>query len=392
VSHIGRLRPEARGRRERLGGVDVGELIAAGLYDPDDPDAAGRLELLEYLVGLGCTSEEMTAANDRGRLFALSGDRVVIPGRDELSLRDLGDRTGADIETVCRIWRALGFVDPGPDDGVASEADLVAIQTTLDLATAMGLPAALGVCRVIAASLARISDAISSAVRGQLPDLALEVAGSELATALAFGAVASFVPRTGQALDALFRHHLETARMNWERTESGDLAASGGVRLGVGFADLSGFTGITEGLTLAELSSLLTVFEEVADDIVREHHGRVVKYIGDAVMYVAPDPAAAVRIAQSLVGAAQLRGMQARGGVTAGVVLSLEGDFFGPVVNLAARLVAMAEPGDVLVTAEVVERLGGAVPVVPLGAREVRGFTQPIEVARLAITSELSTG
>jgi class 3 adenylate cyclase len=369
-------------------GVDVGDFTAAGLYDPTLPDAAGRLELLTYLVEQGCSLQEMVAADRRGRLFALSGDRIVIPGRDELSLRDLADRTGADVETMCRIWRALGFVVPDPDEGVASEADLVAIQTTVDLANVMGLPAALGVCRVIAASLARVSDAISSAVRSQLPDLALEVAGSELATARAFGAVASFVPRTGHALDALFRHHLETARMNWERTDSGDLAASGGVRLGVGFADLSGFTGLTEGLSLAELSSLLTVFEEVADDIVREHHGRVVKYIGDAVMYVAPDPAAAVRIAQGLIAAAQVRGLQARAGVTAGIVLSLEGDFFGPVVNLAARLVSMAEPGDVLVTADVVDRLGGQVPAVALGAREVRGFTQQIEVARLAITSE----
>lgn len=366
----------------------MGEFVAAGLYDESAPDAVHRLELLEYLVDQGCTLEEMIAANHRGRLFALSGDRIMIPGRDEFSLRDMADRTGTDLETVCKVWRALGFVDPGPDEGVACEADLVAIQTAVELVDVMGLPAALGVCRVIAASLARISDAISSAVRGQVPDLALDVAGSEIATARSFGAVASFVPRTGQALDALFRHHLENARMNWERTDSGDLAASGGVRLGVGFTDLSGFTGLTESLSLPELSSLLTVFEEVADEIVREHHGRVVKYIGDAVMYVTPDGASAVRVAQDLLMAAQMRGMQARAGVAAGIVLSLEGDFFGPVVNLAARLAAMAEAGDVLITADVAERLDGDLAPDPLGAREIRGFTHAIEVARLAITSD----
>jgi class 3 adenylate cyclase len=363
--------------------VDLGELATAGLYDASAPDATQRLELIEFLLDEGCTLEEMVAANERGRLFALSGDRVIIEGRDEFSLTDIASRTGADLETVTRIWRALGFVQTDPDVGVASEADVIAMQTCIDLSGTLGLSATLGVCRVLAASLARVADAISSAVRGQVPTLSLDVAGSEVATARAFGAVAHFVPRTGQALDALFRHHLEGARMNWERTDSSDLLESGGVRVGIGFTDLSGFTGLTENLTMNELTNLLTVFEEVADEIVRDNHGRVVKYIGDAVMYVTPDAAAAVKVAQELLNAAQVRGMQARAGVAVGVVLALEGDFFGPVVNLAARLVAMADAGEVLVTNDVVERLGGTVATVALGAREVRGFRQAIEVARL---------
>jgi adenylate cyclase len=363
--------------------MDVGVFTEAGLYDAGAPDATHRLELLNYLVTEGCTLEEMVAANERGRLFALTGDRVVIPGRDEFSLADIAARTGADIETVTKIWRALGFVDPGPDEGVACEADVAAVQTVVEMSAVTGLPAVLGVCRVVAASLTRVSDAVSSAVRGQLPELALDQAGSEIATARTFGQVATFVPRMGRALDALFRHHLESARMNWERTDSNDLAASGGVRVGVGFTDLSGFTGLTEGLSLPELSSLLTVFEEVADEIVREHQGRVVKYIGDAVMYVTVDALSAVRVAQDLLGAAQIRGMQARAGVAAGEVLALEGDYFGPVVNLAARLAAMADAGEVLVTGEVVARLGDHIGTVALGLREVRGFTQAIEVARL---------
>src|SRR5581483_936948 len=116
--------------------VDVGELTAAGLYDESAPNAAGRLELLEYLIDQGCTVEEMVAANQRGRLFALSGDRIVIPGRDEFSLREMAERTGSDLDTVAKIWRALGFVELGPDDGLACEADLVAVQTTVDLANA----------------------------------------------------------------------------------------------------------------------------------------------------------------------------------------------------------------------------------------------------------------
>jgi adenylate cyclase len=95
-----------------------------------------------------------------------------------------------------------------------------------------------------------------------------------------------------------------------------------------------------------------------------------------------------VRVAQALLAAAELRGMQARAGVAAGVALALEGDYFGPVVNLAARLASMADAGVVLVTAEVVDRLDGEVAAVPLGPREVRGFTQPVAVSQLAIASE----
>jgi len=363
--------------------VDVGDFVAAGLYDESAPNAGQRLELLEFLVAEGCSLEEMVAADERGRLFALNGDRIIMPGRDEFTLHDIAARTGADLELVTKIWRALGFVESDPGVGVACEADVVAIETVVDLSSLVGLPSALGVCRVIGASLARISDAISSAVRGTLPDLALDIAGSEVATARAFGSVATNVPRTGKALDALFRHHLESARMNWERTDSNDLAESGGIRVGVGFTDLAGFTGLTESLSMPELTNLLTVFEEVADDIVRENQGRVVKYIGDAVMYVTPNAVSTVKVAQQLLEAAQLRGMQARAGVAVGIVLALEGDYFGPVVNLAARLAAMADAGEVLVTADVVERLGGEVATVALGAREVRGFTQAIEVARL---------
>jgi adenylate cyclase len=363
--------------------VDLAALTDAGLYDAAAPDAERRLELLEFLSAEGCPLEEMVLANARGRLFALSGDRVVVPGRDEYSLADIAARTGGDLATVTAIWRALGFVDPQPDEGVACAADVAAIHTVVEMAALIGLPGVLGVCRVVAASLTRIGDAVSSVVRGQVPTLGLEASGSEVATARTFGQVATFVPRMGQALDALFRHHLESARMNWESTDSVDLVQSGGVRVSVGFADLSGFTGLTESLTLPELSSLLTVFEEVADEVVRAERGRVVKYLGDAVMYVTSDAGSAARVARGLLGAASVRGMQARAGVAVGVVLAFEGDYFGPVVNLAARLAAMAEPGEVLLTGEVVERLGGDIPTVGLGRRDVRGFTEPIEVARL---------
>lgn len=363
--------------------MDLGAYEAAGLYDATWPEAAQRVELLEFLEAEGCSLEEMIAANERGRLFALAGDRKVIPERDQFSLVQIADRVGMPIADVRSIWRALGMVSPADDEPVASPDDVAAIELVASIAGLIGLPGVLGIARVMAASLTRIAEAASTAVRGQVPGLALEHTSSELTTAKTWVGIAEFVPRLAQSLDAFFRHHLEAARMNWERSDSRDLLESGGLRVAVGFADLSGFTGMTEGLSMEELTGLLTVFEEVADDIVRGEQGRVVKYIGDAVMYVAHDAGSGVRIAQALIDAARMRGMNARAGVTVGVVLPLEGDYFGPVVNLAARLVAMAEPGEVLVTNDVIDKLGDDVTAVALGPKAVRGFTRAIEVASL---------
>jgi class 3 adenylate cyclase len=100
-------------------------------------------------------------------------------------------------------------------------------------------------------------------------------------------------------------------------------------------------------------------------------------------MYITHDALAAVQVARGLVDAADSRGMQARAGVAVGEVLALQGDYFGPVVNLAARLVSMAGPGEVFVTDEVVERIGGAVEMDALGPRAIRGFSQEIAIAKL---------
>jgi class 3 adenylate cyclase len=361
--------------------MDLAAYEAAGLYDPADPDAAQRVDLLQFLADEGCTLEEMIGAHARGRLFALAGDRQIIPHRDQFSLAEIAERVGAPISDIRAIWRALGMVSPSDDDPVAAPEDVEAIALVAEMSPLLGLPGVLGIARVIASSLTRISEATATAVRTQLPGLAIEGSGSEVSTARTFAGVAGFVPRMGNALDVFFRHYLEAARMNWERSDSRDLLDSGGLRVGVGFADLSGFTGLTEGLSMSELTNLLTVFEQVAEEIVRDCDGRVVKYIGDAVMFVTHDPASAVRVAQRLIEAARIRGMQARAGVTFGVVLPLEGDFFGPVVNLAARLVAMAEPGEVMVTSDVVDKLGADVGWVELGPRVVRGFTRPVDVA-----------
>ena len=171
--------------------------------------------------------------------------------------------------------------------------------------------------------------------------------------------------------------------MHFERTDSWDIVGRGGIRTAVGFADLCGYTGLTQQLTLDALSQLMTRFEEVASDVVHDHGGRLVKFLGDAVMYVTTDAVTAVAVADHLIAEAELRGLQARAGVTVGTALALDGDYFGPIVNLAARLAALADAGQVLASEEVVERLDDRRSVTPLGPQRIRGFAEPVPVARL---------
>jgi len=361
--------------------VDQGAWIAAGLYDPAAAGAGERLELLQFLEAQGCTIEEMVAAHARGRLFALAGDRVIRPDRDRYDLEQVAELTGFPVAEVRAMWRAFGLVDVGGP--VASPDDVEMVRTALEMAGALGLEPTIGLARVMGASMARIGDATSTVVRGRLPSMSVASSGSELATATAFAAIAAGVPQMGRMLDTLYRHHLESARMHFERTESWDIVGEGGIRVAVGFADLCGFTGLTQQLRMDELSQLLTGFEQIAADVVADHAGRLVKFIGDAVMYVTPDVVSAVAVADDLIASAEINGLQARAGITSGTALAMDGDYFGPVVNLAARLVGIADPGDVLVSDDVVERLGDRRSAKSLGLQRMRGFADPVSVSRL---------
>jgi class 3 adenylate cyclase len=364
--------------------MDLDALTAAGLYDVNAADAAERLELLQYLTEQGCTVEEMAAAHQRGRLFALAGDRIVRPGRDQFTLAQVAEQIDADVDEVRALWRAFGLVEADRSQAVASPDDVEMLRTAVAMTALLGMDVTRGIARVMGSAMARVGDATSTAVRGRLPSMSVAISGSELETARAFGAIAGAVPALGRALDVLFRHHLEAARMHFERTESWEVVGQGGIRIGVGFADLCGFTGLTQELSMEDLSQLLSGFEEVAADVVQDGGARLVKFIGDAVMFVATDAVTAVDVAEQLLLAASVRGLTARAGVTVGTALALDGDYFGPVVNLAARLVNLADGGTVLVSEPVVERIAGSRSVVPLGPQQIRGFDDPVPVSRLS--------
>lgn len=352
--------------------MDWDAVVAAGLYDATADNADDRRALIEFLVDEGCTLDEMAAANARGRLFGLAGDRKVRPGRDEFTLREAAEKIGADVGLVTRLWQASGLPIVDADTKVASPADVESMPLFVAIAAMLGEDAALNLARVAAASVARVADAVSASLRSVVSDLALDNTGSEVATAKAFSSIAELTPSVGRALDALLRHHLEAARRQFEESDSNDVALSSQMRAAVGFADVTGFTALSEVSTSAELARMLTSFERTATQLVHEADGRVVKFIGDMVMYVTARADTAVDVARRLVAECEL---PVRAGVSYGVLLAQDGDYFGPPVNLAARLVSAAEPGQVIVSADVRDRVAGTYDAVALPPRELRGIT-----------------
>ncbi len=129
--------------------------------------------------------------------------------------------------------------------------------------------------------------------------------------------------------------------------------------LAIGFVDLVGYTALSQKLTSEELAQLVSEFETTAQEAVIARDGRLVKLIGDAVMFTAVDAEPAIDIALRLLEAFSERYEQIlpRGGIAVGEVLTRGGDYYGPVVNLASRIADQAVPSEILVTNDVYLRV-----------------------------------
>jgi adenylate cyclase len=180
---------------------------------------------------------------------------------------------------------------------------------------------------------------------------------SDLGVEKATDTATLLLPAMEQLQNYVWRRHLAAAS---GRVVSSAGDASQGVRV-VGFADIVSFTRLSRSLTEPELADLLERFESLAADVVATHGGRVIKSLGDALLYVADEPAQGVTIALALQDRIAEAGdlPQLRIGLAYGGVLIRLGDIYGPVVNIAARLTAEARPGRVLTDRDLAAALDG---------------------------------
>jgi class 3 adenylate cyclase len=339
-----------------VGDVDrpgAAELEAAGLFDPAAADAPEHLALLEYLVSLGATIDELRAAKP-GELPLLASTIALWGDRRRLTLDELAEAAGVEPDLIARTWRAAGFPEPDPDPEVRafSQRDVEILTIMRAAIEFLGEEVTLQMIRVLGAAAARVADASVSAFVVNIVPQSLEddPSGLELARANAESMV--LIDGLTRGFDTLVRHHIERGFRPLEMlagTQGIDL-----VRRSIGFADLVDSTAWTQQLELAALSHALSAFDSTASEIVIGHGGRVVKLIGDEVMFAASDPKAAADIALALVDAFADHAAlpPVRAGISTGDVLARDGDFSGAVVNLAARAVKIARPSTVLVDPE----------------------------------------
>ena len=351
--------------------VDFEALEAAGIAN-----ARERAALIEYLDGLGFTAEEMVEAERQGRLFGLAGDVLQGPGRPIHSLRTAADALGTSVDEVATAWAVMGLRISDPEALALSQADVDGLQTWVAIKALVGDDAALAFLRVLGNAMARVAEAGGTMARIAQPDLLVTHSGDELTTAKAYRAVTEITHRFGVLIDAVFRQHIVSARTHFEGVITD---ASASVTCGIGFADLTGFTTLTQILTPTELLDLLVEFGGTVSDLVHADGGRVVKFIGDEVMWVTSTPELLVTVAMDLVEHSRAReaGLQVRAGLGYGSVLAIGGDYFGNPVNLAARLVGAAAPGQILASNDVRDELAAwqAIPQEPL---ILKGFDSPV--------------
>lgn len=290
---------------------------------------------------------------------------------------ELADASGLTLDEVRGFWWVLGLPDAG-DQAAWTDDDLVALHALSE--TGLGREAVARVVRAVGQSVARMAEWQVAAV-------------ASTATAAGSGpeAAADALEQARPALERVVAHawrrHLEVgiARL---RTDAG-------LEVGhpeeqthdqtVGFADLVNFSGLSNNLDVNRIGDLVEVFEARCADVVAAHGGRMIKTIGDAVLFVADDAGAAARIAFGLV---EVIGRDARLpdvriGLASGPVVTRLGDVFGAPVNLASRLTALARRNRVLTDDETLSRLPrGEYASFRLTARPVRGFglVEPVAI------------
>ncbi|MHB8681124.1 MAG: adenylate/guanylate cyclase domain-containing protein [Acidimicrobiales bacterium] len=324
----------------------------------DDP-APSHDEALQrvraFLRGIGVSDADIARAEADDVLDLLVADRLLVPAERRYTEEEVAARSGMPVALARRFWRALGFPDVDPDERIFTDLDVEAIVTINEL-MALGiadLDSAVQLARVIGSSMARIAEAeVSPAATGGRPGPMRPGDSIEAADLLSRLADRT-LPAMSRLLEFAWRRHVQAATrraMLLRSRSAGALPV-----LCVGFADMVGFTTLSQQLSEDELATVVSRFEEVAHDTVTSGGGRLVKMIGDEAMFVTDAAVAAARIALALAEtyADDELLSDVRVGLAVGPVLAQDGDFYGPVVNLAHRIVNIADPGSVLLSDDV---------------------------------------
>jgi adenylate cyclase len=343
------------------------------------PAAVAQARLVARLRARGHSLETVRRAAREGRLaYGYLEDLFPPPGAG-LTERDAARETGLEPGLIRRIWAAAGL--PAESVHALSEDDVELLRRLAAVLDA-GFPlvAFLQLVRVYGQALAHIADAEAKLfhlyvheplIRDGVPVLDIAEELSDLA--------AELLPLTGPIMELVHQRFLRQALA---QDVVGHLEAGepdlGRLRVAIAFADLAGYTRLTEEIGEEEALESVERFVELVGESLPDD-ARVVKTIGDAVMVVGADARALADWAVGFQALASER-PRPRIGLHSGHALYRDGDYYGRAVNLAARVAARAAGGEVLVTRAVREAAGPNLAFDHIGEVKLKGFDEATEL------------
>lgn len=313
----------------------------------------------------------------------------LLVGETRYTRLEVAERAGTTPDEARRLWRALGFPDADDDQRVFSSADIAALAYAAGLVESgvvdpdalVQLARPLGnlMSRLAAAQTGFISEVLgvrmAAGLQAEDPQLPRLLASQALATTRELLPVLEFT-----TVYAWRRHLAAEVGRALIPSAYGFGADTDRRSAAVGFVDITGFTRLSRNTDLVELAGLLERFETAVLDVVVTHGGRVIKNLGDEILFVAEDPvSAAESVLQMLdVFAADDALPPIHAGIAYGPVLFRGGDVYGPVVNVAARLSSLARKETIRVDEAMAAELQGAGQFVvsARAPRKVRGYAQ----------------
>ena len=288
----------------------------------------------------------------------LAGHESLLLGTPpSLTLTELAQRAGTSVEVAQKFWRAMGFADVQPDEVRFTDQDVAALQDTVALLdetsdSSLASASALELLRAQSYTMDRL-------VLWQLETFVMDLSerlglDDTAARLVALDRIDGLVELLSRQLTYVWRRHMASILGRTDAEVSTRGREDTGPDLyplirSLGFVDIVSFTQRAQGMSKAALTHMLEGFENTARDVITSRGARVVKTIGDAVMYSSDDLLIAADVVTALVEELQKGpdAIRVRASLVEGRVISRSGDVFGPTVNLASRLVDAAEPGGI---------------------------------------------
>ncbi len=314
-------------------------------------------------------------------------ERAILGEVPVFNALEVAEETGVTVEQLQRLWRALGFPEHGLEVAF-THADAGAVSTLLGIVESdlIDEDMAVNLTRAVGQTMARLADWEVATLVHRVEELET---GAD-ATGSRIGQAIRLVQQMNEPFEKLviyaWRRHLAAAvsRIEALGANEEDLHTTD---VTVGFADIVSFTSLSNQLSQDRIGDLVELFESRCADVVAAHRGRVIKSIGDSVLFVNPDPVRAHDTAAGIINVVggDPRMPDVRLGLASGSVVMRLGDVFGPPVNHAARLTRVARRNRIIIDTATADLLPpDQFETRRLPARPVRGFglVEPVAVRR----------